>query len=84
MGYGGCEALPEHHAGMRGRIVVHGIAHITGGGFYENIPRALPEGLTARIEKAALRIIMDQDREISQKSGVPPLAIKTIKRTGKK
>ena len=29
---------------------VHGIAHITGGGFIENIPRILPEGLCARIE----------------------------------
>ena len=27
---------------------VHGISHITGGGFYENIPRCLPEGLTAQ------------------------------------
>ena len=35
---------------------VHGISHITGGGFYENIPRCLPNGLTARIEKSALRV----------------------------
>ena len=34
---------------------VHGISHITGGGFYENIPRSIPDGLGARIEKAALR-----------------------------
>ena len=34
---------------------VHGISHITGGGFFENIPRCLPEGMTAKIEKAALR-----------------------------
>ena len=34
---------------------VRGVSHITGGGFYENIPRCLPEGLTAKIEKAALR-----------------------------
>ncbi len=34
---------------------VHGISHITGGGFYENLPRCLPEGLTAKIEKAAVR-----------------------------
>ena len=35
---------------------IHGISHITGGGFYENIPRCLPEGLTAKIEKDALWI----------------------------
>lgn len=35
-------------------------------------------------DEPARTAIMDQDREISQKSGVPPLAIKTIKRSGKK
>lgn len=34
---------------------VKGISHITGGGFFENIPRCLPDGLSARIEKTALR-----------------------------
>ena len=34
---------------------VRGVSHITGGGFYENIPRAIPEGLCARIEKAAVK-----------------------------
>ena len=34
---------------------VRGISHITGGGFYENIPRCIPDGLCARIERAALR-----------------------------
>ena len=34
---------------------VNGISHITGGGFFENIPRCLPEGLTAKIEKAAVK-----------------------------
>ena len=37
-------------------VKVHGISHITGGGFYENIPRALPKGLCARIDRSALRI----------------------------
>ena len=35
---------------------IHGISHITGGGFYENIPRCLPEGMTAKIDKSALWI----------------------------
>ncbi|MDR2658407.1 MAG: phosphoribosylformylglycinamidine cyclo-ligase [Spirochaetaceae bacterium] len=38
------------------RVSIHGAAHITGGGFYENIPRCLPDKLSARINKAALRI----------------------------
>ena len=33
-----------------GKIPVHGIANITGGGFYDNIPRILPKGLGARIQ----------------------------------
>ena len=36
-------------------VSVKSVAHITGGGFYENIPRALPEGVAARIERAAVR-----------------------------
>ena len=36
-------------------VTVKGVSHITGGGFFENIPRCLPEGLTAKIEKAAVK-----------------------------
>ena len=35
---------------------INGVSHITGGGFYENIPRCIPDGLCAKIEKSALRI----------------------------
>ena len=37
-------------------VEVHSIAHITGGGFIENIPRSIPKGLTAKIEKSAVRV----------------------------
>ena len=35
---------------------IHGISHITGGGFYENIPRAIPDGLCAKINKSAIQV----------------------------
>ena len=35
---------------------VHSIAHITGGGFYENIPRSIPAGCSARIERKQVRV----------------------------
>ncbi len=37
-------------------VAVKGISHITGGGFYENIPRSFAVGLTAKIEKSAVRV----------------------------
>ena len=38
-------------------VRVKGVSHITGGGFYENIPRSIPERLCASIEKSAIRIL---------------------------
>ncbi|MBR4983790.1 MAG: phosphoribosylformylglycinamidine cyclo-ligase [Lachnospiraceae bacterium] len=35
---------------------VHGVSHITGGGFYENIPRCIPDGLCAKIKKSAIKV----------------------------
>ncbi len=40
-----------------GAAEVKAVSHITGGGFYENIPRMLKPGLTARIEKASLPVL---------------------------
>lgn len=38
-------------------IKVKGISHITGGGFYENIPRSIPDGFAAKIEKKAVKVL---------------------------
>ena len=39
------------------QINVHAISHITGGGFYENIPRSLPKGYSVKVDKASLKIL---------------------------
>ena len=38
------------------KVAVHGVSHITGGGFYENIPRMLPDHLRAAVEKAKVPV----------------------------
>ena len=51
------------------KVHVKGISHITGGGFYENIPRSIPDGLGARIEKDRIRVL-PIFRLIAEKGGI--------------
>ena len=51
-------------------VHVRGISHITGGGFYENIPRSIPDGLCARIDRKAVRVL-PVFRLIAEKGGIP-------------
>ena len=52
------------------KVPVHGISHITGGGYYENIPRMLPDGLQAVIEKESVPVLPIFD--LIQKTGNIP------------
>ena len=51
------------------QVQIKGISHITGGGFYENIPRSIPDGLGAKIEKAAVKVLPIFDL-IAKKGGI--------------
>ena len=42
---------------LMNEVTVKGISHITGGGFYENIPRSIPDGLGAKIDKSKVKIL---------------------------
>ena len=52
------------------KVDVKGISHITGGGFYENIPRSIPNGLCAEIQKSAVKVLPIFDL-IAQFGNVP-------------
>ena len=42
---------------LMNEVTVKGISHITGGGFYENIPRSIPDGLGAKIDKSKVNVL---------------------------
>ena len=42
---------------LMNEVTVKGVSHITGGGFYENIPRSIPDGLGAKIDKSKVKVL---------------------------
>ena len=51
-------------------VNVKSVAHITGGGFFENIPRALPDGCAAQIDRGAVKVLPIFDL-IAKTGGIP-------------
>ncbi len=52
------------------QVKIGAVSHITGGGFYENIPRAIPDGLCAKIQRKAVRVLPIFDM-IAREGNVP-------------
>ena len=52
------------------QVAVKGISHITGGGFFENIPRCLKSGMSAKIDESAVRVLPIFDL-IAEKGNIP-------------
>ncbi len=52
------------------QVTVKGISHITGGGFYENMPRSIPDGLGVRIHRSDVRVLPIFDL-IAETGGIP-------------
>jgi len=76
---------PEVRA-LRQEVSVHALVHITGGGFHENIPRALPEGAQVELDRGSWAVppifdllrrlgdLSDKDMEDTFNSGVGLIA----------
>ena len=55
---------------LKAGVRIRSVSHITGGGFYENIPRSLAQGMTARIERSAVKVPPIFDI-IAREGGIP-------------
>ncbi len=52
------------------QVTVKAVSHITGGGFYENIPRSIPDGYTAKIDKSSIKVLPIFDL-IAKRGNIP-------------
>lgn len=53
----GLRAVLDAFSGASAEHALRAVAHVTGGGFFENVPRILPDGLAARIDRAAWNVL---------------------------